>query len=67
MLAGDLHLTEQLSLLLSKVCGEFDLISDNEVTKSPVATVVALATQSHLRARLRLGLYLHLDLLAVGE
>ena len=67
MLAGDLHLTEQLSLLLSEVSGEFDLISDDEVAEGAVTSVITLTTQTHFRAWLRLGFYLHLDFLTIGE
>ena len=67
VLADSLHLTEQLSLLFGEIGGKFHLIGDDEVAEGTVASVVALATQAYLRARLRFGLDLHLNLLAIGK
>ena len=67
VLADSLHLTEQLSLLFGEIGGKFHLIGDDEVAEGTVASVVALATQAYLRARLRFGLNLHLNLLAIGK
>lgn len=66
-LTGSLHLAQELPLLFGEIAGELDLIGNDEVAEGAIASVVALATQAHLRARLRLGLNFHLDLLAVGE
>ena len=58
---------QQLFLTFRQVRRQFHLIRDDQVTKRAVASVVPLATQTHLRTRLRLGLDLHLHLLTIGE
>ena len=67
VLADSLHLTEQLSLLFGEIGGKFHLIGDDEVAEGTVTTIVALATQTDFRTRLRFRLNLHLDLLTIRE
>lgn len=53
-----LHLPQQILLPFAEVCRQCHVISDYQVAISTVAPVVSLAAQTHLRAVLRLWLYL---------
>ena len=61
------HLAKKLLLLLSEIGRQFDLIGNDQIAESTVSAVLTLTTETDFCARLRLRLYLHFDLLTVGE